>query len=98
MAWMELAGLPVNAADWAARAVMDHQHAQALAADLTALVAQTVNWQSPTQVLALLQARGHSLTSTEAEALLPLAEADPVIVLLLDFRAASKRASTYGEV
>jgi DNA polymerase-1 len=60
------------------------------------LVPDAVNWDSPKQVLDLLQHRGLTLTKTDAETLAPLASADPVIPLLLDYREAQKRARTYG--
>jgi DNA polymerase-1 len=84
---------------------------EALQATLDALIGQTsgngdgltltaepfVNWQSPSQVLALLHSRGYSIEHTDSPTLLALANGDPLITHLLDYRDAAKRAGTYGE-
>jgi DNA polymerase I-like protein with 3'-5' exonuclease and polymerase domains len=107
LAWLEMAGLPLDAQRWRERAMRDDHQAQALDAQLCTLLAQSrngsghlfpeaTNWQSPQQVLDLLQHRGHPITSTDSETLTALADADPLIPVLLDYREAEKRAGTYG--
>jgi DNA polymerase-1 len=62
----------------------------------------TVRWSSSSQVLHQLHLRGlnpcasDGRPSTEEDALLELADQDPLVQLLLDYREAAKRASTYG--
>jgi DNA polymerase-1 len=107
LTWLELAGLPIDAQRWRDRAKQDAHQAQALEAQLHTILARSsngsghlfpeaLNWQSPQQVLALLQHRGHAITKTDSETLTALGDADPLIPLLLDYREAMKRAGTYG--
>jgi DNA polymerase-1 len=110
LAWLELAGLPMHEGHWRDRAASERHRMEALQANLDALVGQTsgngdgftltsepiVNWQSPTQVLALLQSRGYAIENTDSTTLLALANGDPLITHLLDYRDAAKRAGTYG--
>ena len=107
LAWLELAGVPLDAQRWRDRAKHEEHHAQALDAHLCALLAQSrngswhlfpeaMNWQSPQQVLDVLQHRGHAITATDSETLTALADADPLIPVLLEYREAVKRAGTYG--
>jgi DNA polymerase-1 len=111
LAWLELAGLPVQEVHWRKRAASERHRMEALQATLDALVGQTsgngdaftltsepfVNWQSPSQVLARLQSRGYAIENTDSATLLALANGDPLIAHLLDYRDAAKRAGTYGE-
>jgi DNA polymerase-1 len=54
-------------------------------------------WDSPASRLpALLRRRGHPVTNTASETLMSLAEQDPFVRLLLDYRDATKRGDTYG--
>ena len=107
LAWLELAGVPLDAQRWRDRATYEAHQAQALEAQLCTLLAQSrngsahlfpeaMNWQSPQQVLDVLQHRGHAITATDSETLAALAEAEPLIPVLLDYREAVKRAGTYG--
>jgi DNA polymerase I-like protein with 3'-5' exonuclease and polymerase domains len=110
LAWLELAGLPVHEAHWRDRAASERHRMEALQATLDALVGQTsgngdgftltsepfVNWQSPSQVLALLHSRGQAIENTDSLTLLASANGDPLIAHLLDYRDAAKRAGTYG--
>ncbi|MGE3600612.1 MAG: DNA polymerase, partial [Dehalococcoidia bacterium] len=58
---------------------------------------RTPVWASPADRLPkLLRRRGHTVTTTKSETLTPLADADPFVRLLLDYREADKRATTYG--
>src|SRR5262249_3563782 len=108
LASLEMAGVPLDADRWRDRALYEEHQARALATRLYASLAQShngagtllpeaVNWQSPAQVLALLQQRRHAITKTDLETLAALSEADPLIPLLLDYREAVKRAGTYGQ-
>jgi DNA polymerase-1 len=108
LAWLELAGLPMDAQRWRDRALQETHQAQALEAQLYAILAQScngsgyllpeaLNWQSPQQVLDLLQHRGHAIDKTDSETLTALGHADPLIPVLLDYREAVKRAGTYGQ-
>ena len=106
--WMEQAGVPVDTTRWLDLAHL-HTHTTAkyeaeLSAALTqagpgvhGLVAQAVNWRSPTQVLEVLAARGHQVPNTAAETLAPLADTDPLVALLLAYREAGIRARTFGD-
>ena len=107
LTWLETCGLPIDTARWRDRAVRDEHQAEALEAQLCAtllanrggsslLLPEAVNWQSQAQVLALLQQRGHTLSSTDSSTLGAFAAVDPLIPLLLDYREAVKRAGTYG--
>src|SRR5262249_17420291 len=95
---------------WQERAAEEAHRAAGLEAQLHALVGQPprggaelhlsaapfINWQSAAQVLGVLQSRGHALEDTDSATLTPLAAADPLIPLLLDYREACKRAGSYG--
>ncbi len=105
LAWLELTGLPVDAERWVAQAEHEAARGRLLEAQLQSLVGRdqgqfsfvetpTVNWQSPAQVQALLQARGHPLTATDFKTLSTLE--DPLVPVLLEYRDAVKRAGTYG--
>jgi DNA polymerase-1 len=107
LAWLELTGLPIDAQRWRDRAKQEAHQAQALEAQLHTILAQSrngsghllpeaLNWHSPQQVLTLLQHRGHAITKTDSETLAALAETEPLIPVLLDYREAVKRAGTYG--
>jgi DNA polymerase-1 len=107
LAWLELAGLPIDAVRWRDRAQHEAHQAQALEAKLSAILAQsgngsghllphTTNWRSAKQVLDILQHRGHDITATDSETLTGLGDADPLIQVLLDYREADKRSGTYG--
>src|SRR5262245_55669844 len=107
LAWLELAGVPLDAQRWRDRATYEAHQAQALEAQLGALLTQSrngsvhlfpeaMNWQSPQQVLDVLQHRGHAITATDSETLAALAEVEPLVPMLLDYREAVKRAGAYG--
>lgn len=102
--WMEAAGAPFDTAAWAAlsdAAVLDQQRLEQELTEIAGVGARdlfggsTVNWQSAPQVLAILQARGHNVTRTDAATLASLPD-DPLVAALLAHRDATKRASTYG--
>jgi DNA polymerase-1 len=93
LTWLERTGVPIDAQRWCDRAKQEAHQAQALEAQLQALLAQShhgsghlfpeaLNWQSPQQVLDLLQHRGHAITTTDSETLSALVDADPLIAVL----------------
>jgi DNA polymerase I-like protein with 3'-5' exonuclease and polymerase domains len=107
LAWLELVGVPFDAQSWSTRAALETNQAREHEARLGALLAQhrngsthlfseAINWQSPKQVLDVLQHRGHAIAKTDSETLAALAGADPLVPVLLDYRDAEKRAGTYG--
>ena len=103
VAWLEVGGCPIDAEAWRRRAdeavLAKHRALQRLGdlADHRDMFGtSTVDWSSPQQILKLLRARGHSLETTEAEALAHIADADPLVPELLAYREAARRASTYG--
>jgi DNA polymerase-1 len=106
LAWLELAGLPIDAETWRDLARTERHRGQALTAQLNAMLdgqpqtlfgEPTVSWDSPAQVLALHQTRGHAVERTDSATLLAVADRDPLIPPLVDYREAAKRAGTYGE-
>lgn len=107
LAWLELAGLPIDAERWFTRAQGDEERVRTLERQLDTLIGQdeaaadlllnsvpTVNWQSPAQVREVLRARGHHLDSTHATVLATLD--DPLAHALLEYRDAVTRAQTFG--
>jgi ribonuclease D len=93
LAWLELAGAPIDAQQWQERARQQQQQALAVEAEIRRLLAtqrnghgtllpETIALDSPKQVLALLQQRGHALTNTASATLLALGGDDPFIPLL----------------
>lgn len=110
LAWMERVGLPIDQEQWSPRAVEETHRAQALEAQLYTLLGcphpngpvlhlsaeETVNWNSPDQVLEVFRARGHAIENTTSETLTTLMSNEPLAATLLDYREAKKRAGTYG--
>jgi DNA polymerase-1 len=56
-----------------------------------------VNWNSPDQVLAVLRQLGLHIPNTSKETLWPYRHDYPIVGMLLAYRKAAKRASTYGK-
>lgn len=103
LTWMEHAGVPFHSEAWAIQAEVSETKRQSLALQLSALAGTVdmfgdgaTDWDSPAQVKRLLTARGHEVTATDEAALLELAESEPLVPLLLEYREASKSAGTYG--
>lgn len=103
--WLERTGAPFDQEAWTALGEKAAAAVAAVDAQLHELVPEIldkkgkpkpVNWASVQQVKAILEARGHTIANVGEAALAELAEAEPVARLLLDRRAASKRAGTYG--
>lgn len=97
LAWMELAGMPLDAERWQERIIAELERARELERRLTLMAGKQVNWQSPKQVRSALQARGHAVANTHETTLLPLREQDALVAALLQYREAARRAGTYGE-
>ncbi len=55
-----------------------------------------MSWSSSSQVAKLLRERGHDVRRTDEATLLALTETEPLVPMLLRYREACKRASTYG--
>jgi DNA polymerase-1 len=96
LAWLELAGMPVDAEQWRAQAELHEQHQRELAAALSALAGVEINWNSPPQLLAVLHDRGLPVTGTAKDVLIPYI-ADEFVAKLFEYRRAANRAQTYGE-
>jgi DNA polymerase I len=106
LALMELHGFPIDAGQWQAMTAAEERRLVEVSSAMAALLNGqghnlfgdcTVNWHSHEQILALLQARGHAIETTDATTLRLLRTDDPLIPMLLEYREASKRISTYGE-
>jgi DNA polymerase-1 len=67
-----------------------------LGLDLFGNAAVSVNWDSPAQVKKLLSDLGVAIENTRHSTLEANRGAHPVIALLLDYRGAAKKVSTYG--
>jgi DNA polymerase I-like protein with 3'-5' exonuclease and polymerase domains len=96
LAWLEAAGMPLDTERWQERAVAELRRARDLEQQLAATAGATVNWQSVRQVRAVFQARGHALANTQEATLLTLSGRDALAAMLLQYRAAARRASAYG--
>jgi DNA polymerase I-like protein with 3'-5' exonuclease and polymerase domains len=103
VAWLELNGCPIDAELWRQRADEAVTAKYAALQRLTELSGRAdlfggpaLNWSSPVQVLELLQARGHDIDSTAVDELARLAVDDPVAAVLMEYREADRRSSSYG--
>jgi len=96
LAWIELAGMPIDAEQWREHAGAHVQRKRELAEELSTLAGQSLNWNSNPQILAVLQARGLPVTSTNREVLLPFIM-DDLVARLFAYRRVANRAQTYGE-
>lgn len=101
--WLEQSGAPFDREQWLALAQAAVAEQQRLEAELTSLSgtadlfgASTVNWGSPDQVARLLRQRGHTIERTDEITLQRLAEVEPLARLLLEYREASRKATSYG--
>ncbi|HEY9852098.1 MAG TPA: bifunctional 3'-5' exonuclease/DNA polymerase [Leptolyngbyaceae cyanobacterium] len=111
VAQIELNGMLLDKAQWQLLKSQLEQQRTELAKELLSLQApspnkqisllpefsNSINLRSPKQVLAALQAQGVSVTSTNTQTLIPLANEYPVIQALLDYRSLSTRISTFAE-
>jgi DNA polymerase I-like protein with 3'-5' exonuclease and polymerase domains len=106
LAEIELTGMPVNVDVWRALTREAETRTDRITAEMAGLLNGhdqdlfgecAVNWGSPQQVLALLQARGHRIADTNATTLKLLGADDPLVPLLLDYREAETLVSSFGE-
>lgn len=90
--WMELHRTAVTKRD-AFQQQLDEM------ADCYDLFGQTgwFNWNSPHEVLRLLQDRGLNLTATKADALAWFKDDDPLVPVILDYREQQTLISKFGE-
>lgn len=105
VAWLEHIGVPFDAEAWRALADAALLEKLRLVDELTAraegllgknrLFGREINWDSPGQVLRLLQEAGLSLPNTSEDALQAHRE-HPLVAALLAYREAAKRCGTYG--
>jgi len=106
VAWLMQTGVPFDGEQWATLASAATDEQAHLEQELTLQAGTgglfpggpgTLTWSSTQQIAALLRGRGHEVVATDEAALRQLAEAgEPLAPLLLRYRDASKRASTYG--
>ncbi len=103
IAWLSRSGAPFDPVAWNALAAEAASEASRLADRLDAesppedgrlLAAGAVNWFSPTQVVGVFARLGVTLKRADDAALAALDH--PLAGLLRDYRAATKRATTYG--
>jgi DNA polymerase-1 len=103
VAWLAQSGVPFDREAWEAIALEAGAEAERLADRLDAdapevdgrlLREGAVNWSSPAQVIRVFARLGIPLTSVGDEAL--AATCHPLADLLREYRAACKRANTYG--
>ncbi|MHB8576420.1 MAG: DNA polymerase [Dehalococcoidia bacterium] len=103
IAWMEHTGAPFDQQAWRALSDAAVAEQRRLEQELTAMSGtadmfgdNSVNWGSPDQVQKLLSRRGHPVRRTDEFVLQGLVEVEPLALLLLQHRDASRKASSYG--
>jgi DNA polymerase-1 len=96
LAWVELAGMPVDVEAWRALTEQLSQQAEALRHQLSALTGASPNWNSWQQVLPLLHDRGIPVQTTSRKVLIPYVQ-DDLVATWLKYKTVSKALSTYGE-
>jgi DNA polymerase I-like protein with 3'-5' exonuclease and polymerase domains len=96
LAWIELAGMPVDVASWRASVEQLSQRAQELQQQLSALAGKSLNWNSWQQILPVLHARGIPVQQTSRKVLIRHVS-DDLVAVLLDYKNVAKALSTYGE-
>jgi DNA polymerase-1 len=94
--WLEASGAPFDKDMWAVLAREAEARAEELERILREAAGREFNPRSPKQVLELLKERGVDLPDTQDATLNLAKDRDPLIPLLLEYRDALKRASTYG--
>ncbi len=102
--WMACSGVAFDAVRWQVMAQQAKAEAERLAAAMDALApgkpevldfGSTWNWSSPQQAQEVFASLGVTVTSTDDDALAGIDH--PLAALLRDYRAASKKAGTYGD-
>jgi len=101
--WLERTGAPFDGEAWARLSDAAVAEQLRLETELAALTGakdlfgdSTGKWNSPAQMLQLLQQRGHPIANTDETTLVALATEDPLAKLLLAYREAGRKASAYG--
>lgn len=97
LAWLELAGIGVDAAYWLARVEQDEAELKRLAGRLDVHargLGRAVNWASSRQIRAVFHDLNIPLPNTRAATLKNIDH--PIAKLVLDHKELSKRVSTYG--
>jgi DNA polymerase I len=101
IAWMEFRGVGFDLDGWQALADKAENRVKELRETLNRMAMEgigdkPVDWDSPEQVQEALNLLGIPVPDTKEESLQAHKEAHPIVVVLLDYREMSKRASTYG--
>jgi DNA polymerase-1 len=96
LVWLEQTGVPLDVNAWTAlrdQATSDQDHlARQIAEQLP-----DVNLNSPRQLMTALERLGISLPNVQEGTLRQVADAHPVVGMLLQYKEATKRATTYGD-
>jgi DNA polymerase I len=95
LAWIELAGLPVDVDQWHTLGEQLSQQAQALRQEVSAIAGRSINWNSHKQVVNLLSARGIPVKSSAADAL-SLYVSDDVVEAFLKYKHVFDTSKTFG--
>jgi len=97
LAWMEIAGMALDADRWLARTLDDEAQLDTLTQQLNAQAQDlgiVMNWASPQQIKGLFQTLGFPLPNAQAATLKQVDH--PLANLLVRYKEVAKRVSTYG--
>ena len=97
LAWMEIAGIALDAERWLARTLEDEAQLDTLTQQLNRQaqdLGQAMNWASPQQIKGLFQTLGFPLPNAQAATLKQIDH--PIAKLLVSYKEVAKRVSTYG--
>ena len=102
MAWLTFSGAPFDSRCWQELSDQAMAEKLSLEEEIVAVfedkgeISKPLNLDSPVQVVRALNSLGVELDSTREEALQEVRDQHPVVGQILAYRAASKRANTYG--
>jgi DNA polymerase-1 len=96
IAWLENSGAPFDAESWAALSDAAVSNQILIADSIGSQVERPINLNSPKQIMQMLLEVGVKVENTTEEALAAVRTKHRLVEDLLDYRAASKLASTYG--
>ena len=107
IAWMGVAGMGFKLDDWTALAQEAEGKRDDAVYRLTEITQEALgktalrdanapDWNSPAQVLKVIQSLGLDVLDTREETLQSVKDQHPLVLLLLEYREAAKSASTYG--
>jgi DNA polymerase-1 len=101
IAWMEAQGVGFDLDQWQVLADQANSKVKELGIALEKMAFESaglhsIDWDSPKQVLETLNQLGVPVTDTKEESLQGHKDTHPMVLVLLDYREMSKRASTYG--